>query len=126
MRQCRFTRAEPVELLAARLGAVAIEVDADRTTPAEARGTAMAVRPELGRLYGRGRHGRSSNTLASPSAGRTGQLPYVVQGQRVMNSAETLVPQEPDIDQLRRWAEQAGLCIPAQGRTSNEVACGRS
>jgi hypothetical protein len=42
----------------------------------------MAVRREAGRLDGRGRHGRSSNTFASPSAGRTGRLPYVVQGQR--------------------------------------------
>jgi hypothetical protein len=43
-----------------------------------------------------------------------------------MNSAETLVPQEPDIDQLRRWAEQAGLCVPTQGGIPNEVAYGGS
>jgi hypothetical protein len=66
-------RAELVEVIAERLGAVAIEVDPDGAAHAAARArTAMAVRREVGRLYGRGRLGRSSNTLASPSAGRTG------------------------------------------------------
>src|SRR5262245_20720786 len=47
-------RADAVVVIAAHLGAVAIEVDANRSTPAAARaGTAMAIRREVGRLDGR-------------------------------------------------------------------------
>jgi hypothetical protein len=56
-------RADAVVMIAAHLGAVAVEVHADRATPGAAwAGTAMAVRREVGGLDGRGGHRRSSTT----------------------------------------------------------------
>jgi len=50
-------RADAVKMVAARLGAVAVEVDANRAAPAAPPARpAMAVRREVGLLDGRGRH----------------------------------------------------------------------
>ena len=52
-----------MKVVAACFGAVAVEVDADRSTPRAPRARLpMAIRREVGLLDGRGRHGRVSTT----------------------------------------------------------------
>jgi hypothetical protein len=66
-------RAQAVVVVAAHLGAVTIEVDANRSTPAAAFARAtMAIRRELGGVDGRGGHRRSSTTGRASSSPRHG------------------------------------------------------
>jgi hypothetical protein len=69
-----------VIVLAGHLATVSIEHDERRgAPPALTARLAKRVGREIGGVDGCGGHRRSSNTLASPSAGRTARLPYVVQ-----------------------------------------------